>query len=179
MDERLESERLVLIPLGEQHRSKLYWLWREPEVYRYINLKPPSNEGEILEILSVMEEARLSERGCRYALYYDQSFIGTAGYNHINHDEYRAEIGYELHPEYWGMGLGLEAVQLLRHYAFTQLNTLRLEAVVSPDNRRSQRLLERAGFIKEGLLHHYLRSQDGRFLDIILYAEINREHLWY
>lgn len=64
----------------------------------------------------------------------------------------RAEIGYVLGRAHWGQGLMLEAMRGFVGHAFGPLGLRRLEADVNPLNEASVRLLERLGFVREGLL---------------------------
>ncbi|WP_042462986.1 GNAT family N-acetyltransferase [Neobacillus dielmonensis] len=60
-------------------------------------------------------------------------------------------IGYSLDQRHNGRGYTTEAVILLVHYGFNQLKLHRLMAGVMPANIGSQRVLEKAGFQKEGI----------------------------
>jgi ribosomal-protein-alanine N-acetyltransferase len=79
------------------------------------------------------------------------------------------QIGYWIGERYAGKGLMLEALSLLVHHAFAELRLHRIEAACIPDNLRSLRLLEKAGFQREGLLRSYLRI-NGMWQDHYLYA---------
>ena len=85
------------------------------------------------------------------------------------------QIGYWLGERYAGRGLMLEALGLLIPYSFETLRLHRIEAACIPDNQRSMRLLEKAGFRREGLLRSYLRI-NGVWQDHYLYALIAGEH---
>jgi ribosomal-protein-alanine N-acetyltransferase len=65
----------------------------------------------------------------------------------------------------------LEAIRLVTAYAFQTLRLHRIEAACIPDNQRSMRVLEKAGFQREGLLRSYLRI-NGAWKDHLLYALI-------
>jgi RimJ/RimL family protein N-acetyltransferase len=80
-----------------------------------------------------------------------------------------AEIGYWLVPRARGRGIGSRAVRLLAGWAVSEAGLARLEAYVIPDNIASQRVLENAGFRREGLLRSYL-SYEGRRFDALLYS---------
>jgi ribosomal-protein-alanine N-acetyltransferase len=80
-------------------------------------------------------------------------------------------IGYWVGEKYAGRGLMVEAVQLLVSFAFDTLKLHRIEAACIPDNARSIRVLEKAGFRREGLLRSYLRI-NGVWQDHYLYALI-------
>ena len=81
------------------------------------------------------------------------------------------QIGYWIGERYAGRGLMLEALGLLINYTFETLRLHRIEAACIPDNLRSLRLLEKAGFRREGLLRSYLRI-NGVWQDHYLYALI-------
>ena len=80
-----------------------------------------------------------------------------------------AEIGYWLVPRARGRGIGSLAVGLLARWAVNEAGLARVEAYVVPDNIASQRVLEKAGFRREGLLRSYL-SYEGRRFDALLYS---------
>lgn len=81
------------------------------------------------------------------------------------------QIGYWIGERYAGQGFMLEAVRLVIGFAFETLRLHRIEAACIPDNARSVRVLEKAGFQREGLLRSYLRI-NGSWQDHYLYALI-------
>jgi [ribosomal protein S5]-alanine N-acetyltransferase len=80
-----------------------------------------------------------------------------------------ASVGYWIGEPHSGKGLMLEALGLAADHAFTALRLHRLEAACIPDNNRSVRVLEKAGFTREGLLRSYLKI-NGIWQDHYLYA---------
>jgi RimJ/RimL family protein N-acetyltransferase len=85
-----------------------------------------------------------------------------------------ASIGMALHHPYWGQGFGTEVGMLLIRLAFEQLGVHRIEALVEPSNERSQALVKKAGFTREGLLRE--RILDGGWIDTEVYSLL--EHEW-
>lgn len=81
------------------------------------------------------------------------------------------QIGYWIGERYAGQGYMSEAIRLVVRYAFVTLRLHRIEAACIPDNVRSTRVLEKAGFRREGLLRSYLRI-NGSWQDHYLYALI-------
>jgi ribosomal-protein-alanine N-acetyltransferase len=81
------------------------------------------------------------------------------------------QIGYWIGERYAGKGYMPEALRLVAGYAFDTLRLHRIEAACIPDNTRSIRVLEKAGFQREGLLRSYLRI-NGIWHDHYLYALI-------
>lgn len=80
-------------------------------------------------------------------------------------------IGYWIGERYAGRGMMTDAVNVLVAFAFDTLRLHRIEAACIPDNARSIRVLEKAGFRREGLLRSYLRI-NGMWQDHYLYARI-------
>jgi ribosomal-protein-alanine N-acetyltransferase len=80
-------------------------------------------------------------------------------------------IGYWIGERHAGRGLMTDAVNTLTRFAFDTLRLHRIEAACIPGNARSIRVLEKAGFRREGLLRSYLRI-NGFWQDHYLYARI-------
>lgn len=78
--------------------------------------------------------------------------VGSVSLNHVYRGPLqRAMIGYQLDEQYNGRGLTTEAVALTVAFAFQELKLHRIEAGVMPSNIGSMRVLEKAGFHKEGI----------------------------
>ncbi|MEX0957608.1 MAG: GNAT family protein [Rhizobiaceae bacterium] len=86
-----------------------------------------------------------------------------------------ASVGYWVGERHAGKGLMAEALQLVVDHGFVTLRLHRLEAACIPDNNRSVRVLEKAGFTREGLLHSYLKI-NGIWQDHYLYARVADGH---
>ena len=80
-----------------------------------------------------------------------------------------AELAFDLAPAHWGKGLMRQAVAAVLQWIYRQDLVNRVHAFVRIDNRRSQRLLERSGFVREGCLRSY-RVCRGRPHDFYLYG---------
>lgn len=85
-----------------------------------------------------------------------------------------AGLGYWLVPSARGRHLGSGAVRLVADWALRELDILRLEAWVAPDNLASQRVLTAAGFTLEGRLRNFLQLH-GRTTDGLVFARIAPE----
>ncbi len=86
-------------------------------------------------------------------------------------DVYRKSplIGYWLSEEYWGRSIMSEAINLTTAYAFTNFDVVRIQAGVFGNNPKSMRVLEKAGFTKEGVMKNSIVKK-GIILDEHIYA---------
>jgi [ribosomal protein S5]-alanine N-acetyltransferase len=80
-----------------------------------------------------------------------------------------ASVGYWIGARYAGQGLMSDALSALVPFAFEHLRLHRLEAACLPHNAASIRVLEKAGFQKEGVARQYLRI-NGAWQDHVLFA---------
>jgi ribosomal-protein-alanine N-acetyltransferase len=85
------------------------------------------------------------------------------------------KLGYFLDREHTGRGLATEAVGLACRYAFEVLGLHRIEAGVMPSNIASLRVLEKAGFVREGIARKNLRI-NGRWEDHVMFSLLDDEY---
>ena len=96
--------------------------------------------------------------------------VGSIGL-HMQADILRKnhEIGYWLAEEYWGKGIIPIAVKQIVEYGFASLDCTRIFARIFGNNRASQKVVEKAGFILEGTFEKTI-YKNGEFLDELIYA---------
>jgi RimJ/RimL family protein N-acetyltransferase len=80
----------------------------------------------------------------------EERLIGYCGFFlQIVDDIEELEIGYRLHPDYWGNGLATEAARAVRDYGFNELQLPRLISLIHPENLASRRVAEKNGMTPE------------------------------
>jgi len=90
-------------------------------------------------------------------------------------DIYRmsAEIGYFIGEPYWNKGIVTTAVNLITEYGFQQLGIIRIQTGVFEYNTASQRVLEKCGFVKEGIFRKSVIKR-GKLWDEVRYAKLKQ-----
>ena len=83
-----------------------------------------------------------------------------------------ANVGYFVSQEFNGRGLATRAVADVVRFAFGEAGLHRLEAATVPDNRASQRVLEKNGFVRYGLARGLLKIDDV-WRDHVLFELVN------
>lgn len=81
------------------------------------------------------------------------------------------EIGILMLPDYRGMGLGAAGQRLLAEYLFCTSPVRRLQATTDTENVPEQRALERAGFVREGVMRD-VAFVGGRWRDGVLFSRL-------
>ncbi|KAI4373938.1 hypothetical protein MLD38_011995 [Melastoma candidum] len=91
-------------------------------------------------------------------------------------DAIRGELGYALAFEYWGRGIATEAARIVTREVFEERKgeLERLEALVDVENPASQRVLEKAGFTREGVLRKYMKLK-GKTRDLVIFSRLSTD----
>ncbi|NUY80311.1 GNAT family N-acetyltransferase [Flavobacterium sp. MAH-1] len=105
----------------------------------------------------------------------DGKYLGACGFHTWFVDHARAEIGYHIEDENMkGRGFMSEAMAQILQYGFETMELHRVEALLSPKNIPSLKLVQKFGFTREGLLRgHYFT--DGQFEDSLFFSLLKHE----
>ncbi|MHB9288334.1 GNAT family N-acetyltransferase [Halobacteriales archaeon Cl-PHB] len=95
--------------------------------------------------------------------------VGTIGLNHVNDVWGTGEVGYAIHPDYWGNGYATDALQTICDYAFGDLRLERLNGRAYETNPGSCRVMEKVGFQQEGILRDEA-FVEGERVDVVRYG---------
>jgi RimJ/RimL family protein N-acetyltransferase len=141
-------------------------LCNDPEIVRWLPAIPsPYTEEDAVAFVrgEVLPEVD------HLAITLDGAVVGAIGIGMSNPTS-RGVIGYWMGAPTRGRGLCTRAVQLLSGWAIDELSLRRLELVTETDNAASQRVAEKAGFRREGVLRSYLIDRDGSFRDAVMFS---------
>lgn len=145
---QLETPRLLLRPFTGADAEDLYAYARDPRVGPIAGWQPHRNVGESREIIRTIFSLpgifamELKENGRALG---SVGFVGghPAGEHPGCPDD---EIGYGLHPDYWGRGLVPEAVEAVLRYGFEKQGLARIWCGHYAGNWRSRRAMVKCGF---------------------------------
>ena len=173
----LTTEHLVLRPIVEKDIAALFDLFSSEPVMQFMDVERFTNISEAAQMVTFFRDKLASGEGMRWAVCFKDKdeLIGSCGYHHISRNHYKAEIGYDLLPKYWGKGIMRNAIHALVQYGFEGFGLNRIEAIVDPINTRSYKLLENLGFQKEGM-HRQAFFEKGRFVDVYIYSMLQSDY---
>ena len=172
----ITTERLVLTPWRDCQEDALglYSYAKDPEVGPRAGWKPHESVEESREIIRnvFMPHAvwaiREKESG---------RIVGSIGLepDRRREDVSSKEMGYSLGREFWGRGYMTEAAVAVMDYGFREFNLTVMAICTSPDNKRSQRVIEKCGFKFEGRQRRGYRIYDGSDRDNMVYSILREE----
>ncbi|MBK8258815.1 MAG: GNAT family N-acetyltransferase [Polyangiaceae bacterium] len=152
----IELEGGRLRPLRMSDADALYTYLRDPAVTELTSfpvVSVPMVEGMIARSINRWAAGEPSKWGI--VLRDDDRVVGTCGFNEWSQAHRWAELAFDLAKAEWGTGLMRQAVDAVIGWVYQLDQVDRVHAFVRVDNRRSERLLERSGFIREGCLRSY------------------------
>ena len=173
---RIETERLILDKwtTSEEDIKGLYEYAKNPDVGPNAGWKPHDSEAESREIIEEMfiphDVWAIREKA-------SGKVIGSIG---LEPDKRREnvnsrEMGYSLAKESWGKGYMTEAARAVIDYAFEELDLVVLAICTGPENKRSQRVIEKCGFKFEGIQRKGYHIYDGTDRDNLVYSMLREE----
>jgi [ribosomal protein S5]-alanine N-acetyltransferase len=107
-----------------------------------------------------------------FAILFGKEFVGTICLEKIDMSNKNANVGYWVAKSQRGKGIATQAVRLAIKFGFKKLVLKRIYATVTEDNIASRKVLENAGFKKEGLLRKSVFKK-GKFFNEYIYSILN------
>ena len=175
---RAETERLILRELREEDASDLFEVCSDALVTRYLSYPTHQSIDDTLWwIRSCIKENIVDHMPLPYVIVLKSNNKAIGTINYVKMTSYgAAEIGYQLGSAYWNQGIMSEALSKLIEESFTYMEIQRLSIMHMCDNIGSQRVIEKNGFIKEGLLKKYaFNPATGALADVKIYRLLKEE----
>ncbi|MFH1822736.1 MAG: GNAT family protein [Patescibacteria group bacterium] len=101
----------------------------------------------------------------------DKEVAGSIGTGKINRKHNNTVIGFWLGKKYWNKGIMTKALRQFTQYLFREFKLKKIYAYTFIFNKASQRVLEKAGFKREGELKKHFKKGN-RYYDVYVYAKI-------
>jgi len=166
----LHDDPFVLRPWREDDEDAVYVACQDPETLRWLPALPrPYTRGDARAF--VTDALGLGPH--QYAITEQGNVVGSIG---LSVGKYEAGyIGYWCIPEVRRRGITTRATQRVCRYAFDDLRLERLALTTDVENHASQRVAEKVGFRREGVLRSHVRHPEGPRRDSVLFSMLPGE----
>jgi RimJ/RimL family protein N-acetyltransferase len=162
-DPMLADEAIRLGPLTPAHKPELETLVHDEGVRRYTRVptEPPADFVETW--LGFYESGWREGTRAGFAVEtHDGEFLGLGMFVRLESEGRQGEIGYVIGPAARGRGIATRTLRLLTDWGFSQLELERIELWIDVTNPASERVAERIGYVREGVLRSYWFKEDIR-----------------
>lgn len=174
----LETSRLKLRAIHSGDLDNLFEILCDPDVAKFDYFRPVKTKEDALKFIKRYQDELDDQEEITWGIIHKETneLIGTCCLGDFDNGARRTEIGYDIKQKEWGKGYATEAVKAVVAYGFNSMNLNRIEAQITPGNDGSVRVLEKLGFVREGLL----RERDlmkGELVDGIMMSILHREYI--
>ncbi len=171
----IKGKRLTLRAIEREDLPRYVAWMNDPEVIHHILTYPPLNLEDETEWY---ENQRKDNTSLNLAIVItgENLHIGSVSLMHLNRQDQNAELGILIGDKtQWGQGYGREAIELLVHYGFTELNLHRIYLRVDASHAAGIRCYQNCGFVEEGRLREAV-FHHGYFEDHLMMSILRSEY---
>jgi RimJ/RimL family protein N-acetyltransferase len=161
----LRGEAVILRPWREDDIPAILAAIEDPDILRWIPVIPRPYTRADAEAF-VNDEIGLGPH--QFAIVIDQRVVGSIGMR-VNEND-TGHVGYWCARSERGRGIVPDALRTISRHGFEALGLGRMELITDPDNRASQRVAEKVGYQREGVLRSHLLHPDGRRRDSVMFS---------
>ena len=172
----LFTERLTLCEPALNFAPSLFDLRSSEEVMKYVPREPAKNIEEVHHFINNVLGGHKNRQSLLWGICESTNLdyvIGTICLWKFDFESSRCDVGYMLNPRFQSKGFMAEAINRVLLYGFNELNLHSIEARIDEENIASIKVVERAGFVREGLLRENI-SNKGMFRSETIYSMLKR-----
>ncbi len=154
-----KTERLVLRQVMPTDAVSLMKIRGSDQAMRYIPRPRAKTIEDALGVIEMLTGGINEGKSINWAICNidnQEEIFGIMGYVNFYPYECKAEIGYMLHPDYWGKGYINEAIKVIEDYGFEQIGINVIEAKIDPRNENSLKILLRNNYSFDKLIEKSL-----------------------
>jgi [ribosomal protein S5]-alanine N-acetyltransferase len=172
----LRTDRLLLRPFTSADTDAIFALQSNARVLRYWDAPPWKQRAQAERFIAVCRQMQQEGTGARLAIEHPPGgdFIGWCALSRWNPDYRSAKLGYCLSETSWGRGFATEAAGAVLQWGFATLDLNRVQSEADTRNPASARVLQKLGFVQEGLLREDC-IVDGDVSDSWVFGLLRRE----
>lgn len=167
---------VLLRPRRESDIPRIVEACNDPDTSYYTTVPAPYTEADAREWLDSQAERMADGKSLELAIADPETdrLVGSVGFVKFHWPHHRGEVGYWQHPDSRGEGYTTRGLTLLCRHGFEALGLERCEGLAEKGNPGSQKVLEKAGFRREGLLRSFIVNKGVR-RDMVMFSLLRGE----
>lgn len=172
---KIETERLILRRYKETDIDAIYDIITDKRLSTYIKYPELTKEQELECIKEWIEEADNSKYE-RWVIVRkeDGAIVGNIDVNTVVKKHNYCNVGYTIRYNYWGNGYAAEALEAVSNHLLEESGYYLVECSCNELNKQSSRVMEKAGFKKDGYIANRRLNQDGRYSGVVYYSKCKK-----
>ena len=169
---KIETKRLILRRYKETDIDAIYDIITDKRLSTYIKYPELTKEQELECIKEWIEEADDSKYE-RWVIERkeDGAIVGNIDVNTVVKKHNYCNVGYTIRYEYWGNGYAAEALEEVSNHLLEESGYYLVECSCNELNKQSSRVMEKAGFKKDGYIANRRLNKDGTYSGVEYYSK--------
>lgn len=172
----IETERLILREIKRSDAKAVFEYAKHELVGPNAGWQAHDKEEDSIEYINYCIKKRDFGQPGVFAIIHKENYKMIGAIEVHSYKEYKAEIGFVLHPDYWNKGLATEASKAVIVYAMEILQLERLQYCHFKENIASKTVCKKLEFTFEGVLRNKYLMYDGRLMDDVTYSIIKEDY---
>ena len=175
----IETDEIVLRKITDDDIDALFEIYNNKKLFEYTPSIFKETKQEIGELVERFHTRFADKQMIRMAitLKSEGNFaVGVAEMYGYNADVNMVAIGYRINERFWGRQIATKAVQAMTQFLFEEIGINRVYAEAMPTHAASLRILEKCGFVREGVIRQGYYFQDVGVVDGVIYSMLKCDY---
>ena len=175
----LQSDTLILRAVSDDDFNDLFDLYSNEKIYQYRPGVVRKTEEAVRKFLLQCNEEYERKEAVYYAVCMKSIPDTVVAVGEVFGIDSRLEIvniGYSVREKFWGQGIATETVRILLKYLFDEIEVNRIQAHAMPENEPSNKVLQKSGLEKEGLIRQGALWSGKGVVDVNQYAILKEDY---
>ncbi|GLR16534.1 GNAT family N-acetyltransferase [Portibacter lacus] len=146
----IKSERITLRELKKSDAEFIHFMRNDAKVNEFVDRPGTENIKDAEFFIEQRYQAFFHKEAIYWGIELNTNgfMIGSVTLWHLDLEEGQGELGYDLHPSFQRKGFMSEAIKTVLNYGFNMLQLKKIVAFTSTENKPSQKILEKFGFVR-------------------------------
>lgn len=166
------NDAILLRPLREEDIEPIFNACQDPTISAFTRVPYPYDRELAEEFVRGSDLSYRGHQGIVFAIDVAGVFAGTIGLHSIQLTDHCAEVGYWIEKSHREKGIATEALKVILDFSMNIAAFRRIEAMADFNNLASQRVMERAGMVRDALLRNRVTKPNGNQVDMVLYSVV-------
>lgn len=175
----LQSDTLILRAVSDDDFDDLFDLYSNEKIYQYRPGVARKTEEAVQKMILQCGEEYERKEAVYFAICTKDDPDTVVGVGEIFGIDSRLEmvnIGYSVREAFWGKGIATETVRIILRYLFEEIEVNRIVAHAMPENESSNKVLQKCGLTKEGLIRQGVLWSGKGIVDVNQYAILREDY---
>lgn len=167
------ADEITLRKIVDDDLDSLFEIYSNEKLFKYSPVMLKKNKDTVANMIGHFERDFNKKKEIFLGICLNSelnNIVGVAEIFDYSHEVNMITIGYRLNDRVWGKGIATKTVKAMTDYLFNDIEINRIQAFVMPENIKSQKVLQRNSFVKEGIIRQGYVWKGQGVVDLILFS---------